>query len=285
MVDLGCGTGRDAFVIAQLVGESGRVIGVDMTDAQLALARETEAWHAERFGFAAPNTDFRLGFIEDLAGVGLESESVDVIVSNCVVNLSPRKDVVMAEAARVLRQGGEFYLSDVLCDRRLPDAVARDPILHAECLGGAMYTTDFITLAKSAGFLDPRVVKRAPIEITNDAVRAKVGEARFESITYRLLRLPGLDADCEDYGQIATYRGGVVGAESAFWLDDHHAFEVGRPERVCRNTARMLAESRFASAFDVTPAAETHFGAFPCVPTLAAQRHMDAAGQPPGACC
>ncbi len=285
VVDLGCGTGRDVFVLAQLVGPGGRVHGVDMTEAQLQVARDTAGWHAARFGFAEPNTRFHQGYIEDLRALGLGDASVDVVVSNCVVNLSPRKDLVLAEAARVLKAGGEFYLSDVFVDRRLPAEVARDPVLYAECLGGALYQADFVQMAKRAGFLDPRVVKTAPITVQNAAIEAKVGTARFVSITWRLLKLDGLDPQCEDYGQVATYRGGVEGAEVLFWLDDHHAFERGRPERVCANTAAMLSETRFARWFEVTGSRATHFGEYPCGPTLAAAQYQRLAQGATGASC
>ena len=268
VVDLGCGAGRDVYVLAQLVGPHGRVHGVDMTEEQLAVARATEAWHAERFGYDAPNTSFHQGYIEDLSS--LADASADVIVSNCVVNLSPRKDLVLAEALRVLKPGGELYLSDVVADRRLPAALTEDPVLVAECLGGAPYEGDLLTLARRAGFLDPREVSRAPITLTDPAIAARVGAARFTSLTLRLFKLDGLDAACEDYGQVAIYRGGIEGAERVLWLDDHHAFEAGRPERVCRNTAAMLTRTRLARWFDVLGAADVHYGAFPCGGTMAA---------------
>ena len=285
VLDLGCGTGRDVFVLAQLVGEGGHVHGVDMTAAQLDLARKTAAWHADRFGYGAPNTSFHQGYIEDLAALGFADTSVDVVVSNCVVNLSPRKDRVLAEVHRVLRPGGELYLSDVVCDRRLPEDVARDPELYAECLGGAMYRADFEDLARAVGFLDPRTMKVAPIAIQSAEVARKVGAARFFSIPYRLFKLDELEPRCEDYGQTATYRGGIEGAEGLFWLDDHHAFEAGRPERVCGNTADMLRRTRFASAFEIQGDRDTHYGEFPCGPTLAAQQHAPEADPTAGSCC
>ncbi|MFN0246666.1 MAG: methyltransferase domain-containing protein [Kofleriaceae bacterium] len=284
VLDLGCGTGRDAFVLAQLVGNAGHVVGVDMTEAQLEPARRTAAWHAARIGLDAPNTTFHHGYIEDLAPLGITDASMDVVVSNCVVNLSPSKQRVMAEIYRVLRAGGECYLSDVVADRRLPPAIANDPLLYAECLGGAMYGGDFISVAKRAGFTDPRVVSSSPITINNDELAHRVGTASFRSVTYRLFKLDGLDDQCEDYGQVATYRGGMEGAEVVFWLDDHHAFEVGRPERVCGNTAAMLADTRFARWFDVTGNRTQHFGLFACGPTMAAAQYQTrpSAG---AACC
>lgn len=282
VADLGCGTGRDAFVLAQLVGAAGHVHGIDMTEAQLTVARATAGWHAERAGLARPNTTFHRGYIEDLDALGLGTGSLDVVVSNCVVNLSPRKDLVLAEVHRVLRGGGEFYLSDVVADRRLPDDLANDPLLYAECLGGAMYEADFVDLARRTGFRDPRVVTSSPISIANDALAARVGAARFRSVTYRLFKLDGLDAQCEDYGQVATYRGGIEGAEALFWLDDHHAFEAGRPERVCGNTAAMLTQTRFARWFEVSGDRARHFGAFACGPTMAAAQYQPARSM---ACC
>ncbi|MEO8601071.1 MAG: methyltransferase domain-containing protein [bacterium] len=197
-VDLGCGTGRDVYVLAQLVGPDGHVHGVDMTEEQLVLARETATWHADKFRFARPNTTFHHGYVEDLRALGLADGSVDVVISNCVVNLSPRKDLVLAEVFRVLKPGGELYVSDVFADRRLPPEIATDPVLYAECLGGALYQADFVSLAKRAGFADPRVVGTSPISIQNDEISIKVGAARFTSVTYRLFKLEGLDEQCED---------------------------------------------------------------------------------------
>lgn len=285
VVDLGCGTGRDVYVLAQLVGADGHVHGVDMTEEQLAVARETSAWHADTFRFARANTTFHHGYIEDLKTLGLEDNSVDVVVSNCVVNLSPRKDVVLKEAFRVLKHGGEVYISDVFADRRLPSDVACDPVLHAECLGGALYQADFVSLAKRVGFLDPRLVSASAITVQNDDIARKVGAARFISVTYRLFKLAGLDDQCEDYGHSAVYRGGIEGADARFWLDDHHAFERGRPERVCANTAAMLSDTRFGAFFEVTGSKSTHFGVFPCEPTMAAAAYTAAASTTGEPCC
>ena len=284
VLDLGCGTGRDVYVLAQLVGESGHVHGIDMTAEQLSLARDTQRWHADRFGHKTPNTSFHLGFIEDLRAVGIQDESVDVAVSNCVVNLSPRKDLVLAEIFRALKPGGELYISDVVADRRLPPEIANDPVLYAECLGGAMYQGDFVSLAKKTGFLDPRVVSTSPIVINNEQIALRAGTTKFLSVTYRLFKLNSLDEQCEDYGQYATYNGGIAGAESLIWLDDHHAFERGRAERVCANTASMLSNTRFAKWFDVRGDKQTHFGLYSCGPTIAAAQYAPTGGNA-GACC
>lgn len=273
VVDLGCGTGRDVYLLGQLVGDEGRVHGVDMTEAQLDVARATLDWHTDRFGRREPNVDFHQGYIEDLSALPIEAGSVDVIVSNCVVNLSPRKDIVLREAARLLRAGGELYISDVFADRRLPAEVVRDPVLYSECLGGALYLPDFLSMARAAGFPDPRVVSTDPIAIMNDDIQEKVGAARFYSVTVRLLALPDLEERCEDYGQVATYRGTAPHIGPLFRLDDHHLFEAGRPERVCGNTADMLSKTRFADHFTVQGDKAVHYGAFDCADTLAQQAY------------
>jgi len=284
VLDLGCGSGRDVYVLAQLVGAKGRVYGVDMTSEQLAIARRTLPWHMDRFGYTVPNVDLHQGYIEDLSMI--ESGSLDAVVSNCVVNLSPDKPRVFSEVQRVLRPGGEFHLADVVADRRLPPEVSRDPLLYGECLGGALYEADLSSLARRTGFLDPREQSRSGIVVQNDEIRRKVGCARFWSVTWRLFKLDGLDEQCEDYGQVATYRGSIRGHEAAFRLDDHHLFDAGRPERVCGNTAAMLSETRLAPHFEVIGDRSVHFGVFPCGPTLAAQSvrsvGSDDAG---GSCC
>ena len=188
----------------------------------------------------------------------------------------------MAEIARILKPGGEFYFSDVFADRRLPDAIAFDPILHAECLGGAMYEADFLSLARRTGFPDPRQVSRGAITIQNPEIEARVGAARFTSVTLRLLKLAGLDEQCEDYGQIAVYRG-TLPTGALFHLDDHHTFEAGRPERVCGNTAAMLTDTRFAPHFDVVGDKRVHYGIFDCGPTMAAAVY--ATGAETASCC
>jgi SAM-dependent methyltransferase len=282
VLDLGCGSGRDVYLLSQLVGPHGFVHGVDMTAEQLAVAEGALDWHTKEFGYERPNVAFHRGFIEDLSAIA--DASVDVVVSNCVVNLSPRKDLVLAEVARVLRRGGELRISDVVADRRLADVLREDPLLHAECLGGALYEHDFLDLARAKGFLDPRTLARSEIRVTDAELARRVGAARFFSLTLRLFALPGLEPRCEDYGQLATYRGGLPGCEDLFTLDDHHAFERGRPERVCGNTAAMLAETRFAPFFAVAGDRRTHYGPFPCGDTIARQGRAPSAASG-SACC
>ena len=263
VLDLGSGSGRDTYLLAQLVGASGEVVGVDMTDEQLATANAHLTWHQERFGYARSNVRFLKGYIERLDELGLEPESFDVIVSNCVINLSVDKPAVLRGALRLLKPGGELYFSDVYCDRRLPLSIKADPVLYGECLGGALYWNDFLPMAKAAGFLDPRLVTSRPIEITNEAVRRKLGTASFFSATYRMFKLDGLETACEDYGQAVVYRGSVAEQPDAFELDGHHLMERGKVFPVCGNSWRILADTRFARHFDFIGDFSTHYGIFP----------------------
>lgn len=262
ILDLGCGAGQDAYVLAQMVGERGAIVGVDVTPEQLAVAREHVDWHQEKFGFARSNVSFLDGDITRLDELGLEPASFDVIVSNCVVNLVDDKAAVFQAARALLKPGGELYFSDVYADRRVPASLRHDPVLHGECLAGALYWNDFLRLAWGAGFLDPRLVADRPLSISDAAIAAAVGSIRFFSATYRLFNLAGLESACEDYGQAVRYKGGVVGAEDAFSLDAHHIIEAGRMFPVCGNTYRMLRESRFAGHFEFSGDESRHFGIF-----------------------
>jgi arsenite methyltransferase len=268
VLDLGCGTGRDAYLLSRLVGETGQVIGVDMTAEQLQLARSHQQWHAERYGYARSNIRFVDGYIEDLAECGIADASVDVVVSNCVLNLSPEKGRVFAEIMRVLKPGGELYFSDVFADRRIPEALRSDPVLLGECLSGALYTEDFRRLIAAVGCADARAVSSSPVPLYDEAVIAKIGMVGFRSITMRAFKL-ALEDRCEDFGQIATYLGTISEQPHAFDLDDHHHFETGRPLRVCGNTFEMLASTRYARHFRLMGDQHTHFGLFDCAPAPA----------------
>lgn len=179
VLDLGCGSGKDVYTLAQLVGESGRVVGVDMTDEQIEVARKYEEWHRVKFGYSQSNVHFYKGFIEKLDTLGLASESFDIVISNCVVNLSPDKRAVLKQAYQLLKPGGEMYFSDVYSDRRVPEHLREDPVLWGECLSGALYWNDFISLAKEVGFRDPRVFDSSPIAVKNKEIEAKVGNIKF----------------------------------------------------------------------------------------------------------
>ncbi|WP_457668841.1 methyltransferase domain-containing protein [Thiolapillus sp.] len=262
ILDLGSGSGQDVFLLSGLAGEQAEVVGVDMTPEQLEIARRHEAWHQEKYGYTKPNTRFLEGQLEQLDELELEPDSFDVVVSNCVLNLVPDKEAVLEGVFRLLKTGGEFYFSDVYADRRLPEALKTDPVLYGECLSGALYWNDFLRLARQAGFADPRLVTDRPLSIDDPAQQEKLGNARFFSATYRLIKLDGLESHCEDYGQAVRYKGSIPHHEHAFTLDKHHVIETGRMFPVCGNTWRMLHESRFKPHFEFFGDFNHHYGIF-----------------------
>jgi len=263
ILDLGSGSGRDCYLLSQLVGADGDVVGIDMTDEQLEVAQKHVAFHMDKFKYKRTNVRFVKGNIQDLKSADLASDSFDIIVSNCVVNLAENKQAVLREAHRVLKEGGEFYFSDVYCDRRVPEHLIKDKELYGECLSGALYWNDFHNLAKAAGFKDPRIVESHPISIDSKTLETKVGGCKFYSVTYRLFKLSQLDAACEDYGQAIIYRGSVEEEPNAFRLDNHHLFTKGKTELVCGNTWRMVNETRYRDHFEYVGDFSTHFGTFP----------------------
>lgn len=281
VLDLGCGTGRDVFMASKLVGETGHVIGIDMTEEQLEVGRRVIDNQMKRFGFETPNVSFLSGYIEHLDSVGLEDNSVDVLISNCVINLSPDKKRVFSEIFRVLKPGGELYFSDVFTDRRIPKELQQDPVLYGECLSGAMYVEDFRRLLRETGCLDYRVLSKTQISLDNPEIEEKAGMINFYSMTIRAFKLNSLEDICEDFGQVATYRGTIPHARHTFELDDHHIFTTGKPMLVCGNTAAMLEETRYSTHFKVTGDRSIHFGAFNCEPPDGIQRDETSIG----GCC
>lgn len=261
VLDLGCGTGRDVYIASKLVGGSGKAIGVDMTTEQIETALRYKDEHRERFGFKTSNVEFIQGYIEDLDSLGIEDQSVDVVISNCVINLSPDKESVFREIYRVLRPGGELFFSDVFVDRRIPEPLTTDPVLRGECLAGAMYVEDFRRLMRKSGWEDFRYTSTSEITLT-DEIREKLGSAKFTSSTIRAFKLDDLEDICEDYGQVAYYNGTINGHPHFFDLDDHHRFYTGKPVLVCGNTASMLSNTRYGKAFTVTGDRSVHFGKF-----------------------
>lgn len=261
VLDLGCGTGRDVYILSKLVGPTGRVIGVDMTEEQLAVARKYQDEQAKRFGYEKSNVEFKLGYIEDLAACGIEDESVDLVISNCVVNLSPFKDLVFSEMYRVLKPGGELYFSDVYADRRMPEELRNDPVLVGECLGGALYTEDFRRMMAEHGWPTFATVVVDDVHVGDLVLETKVGFMRFESRTIRAIKCDGLEPTEENYGQYAVYTGGISEMPRYFDFDADQRFIKGKPRAISGNTARMLASSRYGRSFEISPALP-HRGAF-----------------------
>ena len=280
VLDLGSGSGRDAYLLSKLVGPNGHVIGVDMTEEQLDVARRHIDAHTVTFGYAKPNVEFRHGFIEDLHSANIADNSVDLVVSNCVLNLSTDKEATYREIFRVLKPGGELFIADVFADRRVPETLRQDPILYGECLSGAMYTEDFRRLLLRLGINDYRLLSSRRLTINNAEIEEKVGNIGFYSLTVRAFKL-AIEDKCEDHGQVATYLGTVPGQPHQFVLDDHHTFETGRPMLVCGNTAAMVADTRYGQHFRVLGDTSQHFGLFDrgTAPAVASADAL------PGGCC
>jgi len=161
VLDLGSGAGNDAFIARHGVGAEGHVIGVDMTPQMVVKARA----NADKLGFA--NVEFRLGEIEHLP---VESGSVDVIISNCVLNLLPDKAPAFAEMYRVLKGGGRFCVSDIVATAPLPDVVRKAAALYVGCIGGAMEQSAYLALIGKAGFSDVRIASARPIVFADEEI-------------------------------------------------------------------------------------------------------------------
>jgi len=250
VLDLGSGAGQDVYVLAKLVGESGHVTGLDMTDEQLAVANEYKEYHREKFGFSKVNTEFVKGYIEDLKTPGIPDNKFDVIISNCVVNLSPDKTAVIEEAYRVLKVGGELYFSDVYADCDLPETVRKHKVLWGECIAGALYWRDFVKIAKKAGFSQPRIYSSETMDIQNAELEKVVGDAKFTSTTYRLFKLP---SELEKTSSV-IYKGTLLNKEKEFDFDVSHTFKTDEPVLVNSELATILASSRFKEHFVFKPA-------------------------------
>ncbi len=172
LVDLGSGSGVECFMAAAEVGEDGQVFGIDMTDAMLELARSSVDEVAGRLGYA--NVEFKKGFLEEIP---LPDGCADVVISNCVINLSPDKRQTFQEVMRVLKPGGRLVVSDIVTDEPIPTAIKNDEQFRGECLGGAMLQEDLMAMLRASGFSSMELVKRFPYR--------QVEGAQFYSLTFR----------------------------------------------------------------------------------------------------
>lgn len=167
VLDLGSGAGNDVFVARRIVGSSGTVIGVDMTEAMIRKANANKAL----LGYT--NVEFRLGDIENLP---VDPASIDVVLSNCVLNLVPDKTRAFAEIFRVLKPGGHFAISDIVVSAPLPPAIQTASELYVGCVAGAMVKEDYVKAAQSAGFRNLRILKEKTIEIPDDTFLESVSQ-------------------------------------------------------------------------------------------------------------
>jgi ubiquinone/menaquinone biosynthesis C-methylase UbiE len=279
VLDLGSGTGKICFIAAQVVGPKGRVIGVDMTDEMLEVARRNAPVVAERIGYA--NVEFRKGRIQDLA-LDLEvldaelkkrpitdaasflaadevaeelrfrrplvaSESVDVVVSNCVLNLveAGAKKQLFAEIFRVLRNGGRAVISDIVADEEVPEAMQQDPTLWSGCISGAMTEEGFLQAFAEAGFYGIELVKF-------DAQPWQTVEGiEFRSVTVQAFK--GKQGPCFERNQAVIYKGPFREVLD----DDGHRMERGVRYAVCDKTWHLYRKAPYAQFFEfVEPLAE-----------------------------
>ena len=250
ILDLGSGSGRDCYIASYLVGQDGYVVGVDMTDEQLAVANRHINYHTEKFGYTRPNVEFKKGLIEKLDELGLEDDSFDIVISNCVINLCPDKTAALREIFRVLKPGGEFYFSDVYADQDVPEDLVSNPILYGECLSGALSETYFAELAVASGFQAPREVERSEITIDNDEVQQLVGDMKFDSITYRLFKMPSTENSGGESIRKVSYKGTLANTPCEFVLDHKHRFSKGTIVETPTPTQEILSGSRFEKHFD-----------------------------------
>ena len=217
------------------------------------VARKHIEYHREAYGYAKSNVEFHKGVIEDLRSAGIEDNSVDVVISNCVINLVEDKTKVFKEIWRVLKPGGELYFSDVYSDRRVSKELQDDKVIWGECISGALYVEDFRRAMEKIGFVDTRMVSGAIFELGNAAIRERCGDIKFYSVTTRSFKVEGLEDRGEDYGQTVTYRGSVRDHEKEIRFDNNLVFKAGEQVPVDRNTALMLDKSRFAAHFEISP--------------------------------
>lgn len=194
ILDLGSGSGRDVYMLSAMVGENGKVIGIDMTDEQLETARSFQDYHAQAFGHSKSNVTFIKGTIEDLSACGIEDESIDLLISNCVINLSNDKPSVYKEIQRVLKPGGEMLISDVFSNKSIPQNLKDDEILYGECLSGALSEEEFKQIMETLNA--PYTIKNSRIlSIENKEIEEKCRGYIFYSQTIQAQK-PGKKPCC-----------------------------------------------------------------------------------------
>ncbi|MGH3870296.1 MAG: methyltransferase domain-containing protein [Pseudonocardiaceae bacterium] len=278
VLDLGCGGGKICFIACQVVGPTGRVIGVDLNDDMLALARGAAPAVAEQVGYG--NVEFRQGRIQDLAldlealggwlaahpvtdlasltALEIEQQrlraeqplvpanSVDVVVSNCVLNLvaPEHKQQLFAEIFRVLRRGGRAVISDIVSAVEVPPHLRADPQLWSGCVSGAFQEEAFLAAFEQAGFYGIHLVKR-------DSTPWQVVEGiEFRAVT--VVAYQGKQGECRDHGQAVIYPGPF----KAVLDDDEHMFLRGVPTAVCAKSYAIYAREPYAGHFQLLAPAE-----------------------------
>lgn len=222
LVDLGSGSGVECFMAAAQVGPAGRVIGIDMTEEMLHVAGVAKATVAKRLGY--DNVEFKKGFLEDIP---LPDSAADVVISNCVINLSPDKRQTLHEIFRILKPGGRLVVSDIVTDYPIPVVIKNNRQFRGECLGGALRQDDLLAMLRGAGFAGVTLIKRFPYR--------SEGETQFYSLTFRAYKP-------EEARQVeAIYRGPFA----AVWAESGIMLLKGKRTRVDLSEAETLDDSLF----------------------------------------
>ncbi|XP_059187489.1 arsenite methyltransferase [Centropristis striata] len=248
VLDLGSGSGRDCYAFSKLVGASGHVTGLDMTEELIAVSRQYIEYHQKTFGYEKPNVTFVQGYMEKLSEAGIQSNSVDVVLSNCVICLCPDKRAVLQQAYNVLKEGGELYFSDMYASKVVPDHMKEDAVLWGEGMGGSLFWQDLISLAHSVGFTTPLLVSATRLQVHNCELKAKAGDVSYASTTYRLFKLPKTSAVS---AATVTYKGTVADFPDQLEFDSSHCFKKDVPVEVCGEMAAILLTSRFCPDFKI----------------------------------
>ena len=258
VLDLGCGSGRDSYLAAQLVGENGRVIGVDPNAERLAIGEKYLEKEYKQFGYAASNVEFKQGCPEDLTFI--EDSSIDVVISNCTFNLSPDKGAYIAEVKRVLKPQGEWYFTDIYTDRRVPQETSNQVERVAERLAGAMFIEDFRRVCQQCGFYDPRYVMTWKTPLT-EAEQAQYPGIAFATITTRIMNSELTCDHCEDYGEEVIYDGSLPDYPDFFLYDKDIKFPANTQCHVCDNVSVLGLEGcRYAKVIKVIGDRSVHYG-------------------------
>lgn len=235
VLDIGSGGGIDCFEASRLVGPTGRVIGIDMTDTMLEIARKNAAVVAANLGYPASNVEFRKGIADAMP---VEDGTIDLIISNCVINLAPDKRNVFREMFRVAKPGGRFTISDIVSDQTVPQYLVHDAQKWGDCLSGALTLTDYIAGMVGAGFLGIHLVKCSPWQV--------IDGIHFFSVTLTGYKLPPVTTTpCVRF---ATLRGPFNRAVDERGL----AYQRGIPQPITPDDALLLSQAPLAQHFVLT---------------------------------
>ncbi|MEK9139954.1 MAG: methyltransferase domain-containing protein [Nitrospirota bacterium] len=235
VLDIGSGGGIDCFEASRLVGPSGHVIGIDMTDTMLEIARRNAPIVAANLGYASLNVEFRRGMADTMP---VDDNLIDLIISNCVINLAPDKRTVFREMFRVTKPGGRFTISDIVSDQQVPQYLAHDAEKWGDCLSGALTLADYMAGIAAVGFLGIHLVKFSPWRV--------IDGIHFFSVTLTGYKLP-LAATTVSV-RYATLRGPFSGVTDERGTTYHR----GIPHPITPDDALLLSAPPFVDHFLLT---------------------------------